>query len=92
MRDTAGQLTDGLHQLGVEGVVVVGVVPADDARLDKHPEIVLLFTDVGLPGVNGRQLGDEARQRVPDLKVLYTTGPHEMRSYTTAGLIRASIS
>ena len=34
----------------------------------------MLFTDVGLPGVNGRQLADEARQRVPDLKILYTTG------------------
>ena len=42
--------------------------------LDKHPEMLVLFTDVGLPGVNGRQLADEARQRVPDLKVLYTTG------------------
>ena len=44
------------------------------AILNKHPEIVVLFIDVGLPGVNGRQLGEEARQHVPDLKVLYTTG------------------
>jgi len=44
------------------------------AILNKHPEIVVLFTDVGLPGGNGRQLGEEARQHVPDLKVLYTTG------------------
>ena len=33
----------------------------------------LLFTDVGLPGMNGRQLADEARKRRPDLKVLFTT-------------------
>ncbi len=43
--------------------------------LDQHPEIDLLFTDVGLPGgMNGRQLADEARKRRPDLKVLFTTG------------------
>jgi CheY-like chemotaxis protein len=42
--------------------------------LDEHPEIVVLFTDIGLPGINGRELADEARRRVPDLKVLYTTG------------------
>ncbi len=43
--------------------------------LDEHPEIVLLFTDVGLPGgMNGRQLAEEALRRRPGLKVLYTTG------------------
>ena len=35
----------------------------------------LLITDVGLPGgMNGRQLVDAARQRRPDLKVLFITG------------------
>jgi len=53
---------------------------ARDARdglrlLDAHPEIRLLFTDVGLPGgVNGPQLADEARRRRPGLKVLFTSG------------------
>jgi len=43
--------------------------------LEAHPEIDLLFTDVGLPGgMNGRQLADEARRRRPDLKILFTTG------------------
>ena len=37
--------------------------------------IDLLLTDVGLPGgMNGRQLADVARQRRPDLKVLFLTG------------------
>jgi signal transduction histidine kinase/DNA-binding response OmpR family regulator len=45
------------------------------ALLEAHPEIRLLFTDVGLPGgMNGRQLADEAQRRRPELKVLYTTG------------------
>ncbi|MBB3900920.1 CHASE3 domain-containing protein [Methylobacterium brachythecii] len=42
--------------------------------LDAHPEIALLFTDVVMPEMNGRQLVDAARQRRPELKVLYTTG------------------
>ena len=43
--------------------------------LERHPEIQLLFTDVGLPGgMNGRQLADTARKLRPDLKVLFTTG------------------
>ena len=43
-------------------------------RLDAHPEIALLFTDVVMPEVNGRQLADAALQRRPDLKVLFATG------------------
>ena len=42
--------------------------------LAEHSEIVLLLTDVGLPGLNGRQLAEEARRRVPRLKVVYMTG------------------
>jgi PAS domain S-box-containing protein len=43
--------------------------------LERHPEVQLLFTDVGLPGgMNGRKLSDAARQLRPNLKVLFTTG------------------
>jgi signal transduction histidine kinase/CheY-like chemotaxis protein len=43
--------------------------------LQTHPEIQLLFTDVGLPGgMNGRQLAEAARRLRADLKVLMTTG------------------
>jgi PAS domain S-box-containing protein len=42
---------------------------------DSGVRIDLLLTDVGLPGgMNGRQLADAARQRRPDLKVLFITG------------------
>ncbi len=44
------------------------------AALEAHPEISLLFTDVGLPGLDGRKLADEALRRRPDLPVLFTTG------------------
>ena len=43
--------------------------------LQAHPEVNLLFTDVGLPGgMNGRQLAEAARKLNGKLKVLFTTG------------------
>ena len=36
--------------------------------------IDLLITDVGLPGINGRHLADQARQHAPGLKVVFMTG------------------
>lgn len=43
--------------------------------LERHSDIALLFTDVGLPGgMNGRQLAGVATERWPHLKVLFTTG------------------
>ena len=37
-------------------------------------DIVLLLTDLGLPGMNGRRLVEEAQVRLPNLKVIYTAG------------------
>ncbi len=50
-----------------------GVAALETLRV--HPEIDLLFTDVGLPGgMNGRQLAGAARELKRQLKVLFTTG------------------
>jgi len=38
------------------------------------PNISLLITDVGLPGLNGRQLVERARETHPHLKVMFVTG------------------
>lgn len=44
------------------------------AILQAEQTIDLLLTDVGLPGMNGRQLADAARERRADLKILFMTG------------------
>lgn len=52
---------------------------AEDAKsalpvLESNVRVDLLVTDVGLPGMNGRQLAEIARQHRPGLKVLFMTG------------------
>jgi signal transduction histidine kinase len=42
--------------------------------LHSRERVDLLVTDVGLPGINGRQLADQARVTRPGLKVLFITG------------------
>ena len=64
---------EALTALGYDVLSAEGAAPAL-ALLDGHPDIALLFTDVVMPEVNGRQLADEALRRRPDLKVLFTTG------------------
>ncbi|MET0428069.1 MAG: PAS domain-containing protein [Microvirga sp.] len=48
--------------------------PAGLRILQSRERVDLLVTDVGLPGINGRQLADQARQHRPGLKVLFITG------------------
>jgi CheY-like chemotaxis protein len=48
--------------------------PSGLAVLNSPARIDLLVTDVGLPGLNGRQLADAARATRPSLKVLFMTG------------------
>jgi signal transduction histidine kinase len=42
--------------------------------LESAQRIDLLISDVGLPGMNGRQLAEIGRQLRPDLRVLFITG------------------
>ncbi|MBI0473859.1 hybrid sensor histidine kinase/response regulator [Sphingomonas sp. MA1305] len=44
------------------------------AELEAMPRLDLLITDVGLPGMNGRDLADLVRARHPALKVLFISG------------------
>jgi CheY-like chemotaxis protein len=58
------------------GYHVLEAANAEDAmRLaEGNPQIQLLFTDVGLPRVNGRQLAEQIGRHNPGLKVLYASG------------------
>jgi len=72
---------ENIRFLSVEALRDFGytVVQAGDASqalavLAVTPRVDLLFTDIVMPGMNGRQLAEKARELRPGLKVLYTTG------------------
>jgi CheY-like chemotaxis protein len=65
-----------LEMLGEQGYRTLEAVdgPSGLRILRMGQRIDLLVTDVGLPGMNGRQLADQARETRPDMKVLFITG------------------
>jgi PAS domain S-box-containing protein len=64
---------EALKELGY--VVIAADGPRDALRIIENGQRVdLLFTDVVMPEINGRQLADRALALLPTLKVLYTTG------------------
>jgi CheY-like chemotaxis protein len=65
-----------LEMLADQGYLTLEAVdgPSGLKILRDQKRIDLLVTDVGLPGMNGRQLADQARETRPDLKVLFITG------------------
>ena len=68
-----GLLVDVLGELGCR-VTVASDGPAGLAVLDRGEPLDLLLTDIGLPGLNGRQLAEAARRSRPHLRVLLMTG------------------
>ena len=64
---------DALSELGYRVLEAEsGVAALQLLRL--HADVVLLFTDIVMPEMNGRKLADEALVLRPGLRVLYTTG------------------
>src|SRR5205823_14946415 len=65
-----------LEMLGEHGYRTLEAVDGPSALriLDGKQRVDLLVTDVGLPGMNGRQLADQARQFRRGLKILFITG------------------
>ncbi|WP_374945008.1 PAS domain-containing protein [Sphingomonas sp.] len=66
-------VVDLLGDLGYRAVEAADG-PAGLKLLQSDMRVDLLVTDIGLPGLNGRQLADAARVARPDLKVLFMTG------------------
>ncbi|GGA42129.1 hybrid sensor histidine kinase/response regulator [Sphingomonas psychrolutea] len=71
----------GVRQFSVDALTELGyhVLEADCAAkalrlLEEHPEIVLMFTDVVMPEMNGAKLAEASRALRPALKILFTTG------------------
>jgi len=53
--------------------------------LRSRDDVRLLFTDVVMPGIGGRELADEARRLFPDLKILFTSGYTRDQKVHTGG-------
>ena len=65
------------------------VLEASDAAealrtLDTKQTIDLLFTDIGLPGLNGRELVGMVQRRHPSIRILFTSGYAQMPSPTSS--------
>jgi len=83
----------GSEALGELGYKVIEASDGHEALrvLGEHPEITLLFTDVGLPGgMNGRRLAEEARARVPSLKILFATG-YAKNAFVRNGVLDSAV-
>jgi PAS domain S-box-containing protein len=65
-----------LEMLAEQGYRTLNAVdgPSGLKILRSRERVDLLVTDVGLPGMNGRQLADQARETRPGLKILFITG------------------
>jgi PAS domain S-box-containing protein len=66
-------VVDVLEELGYRALEASDG-PSGLKLLESGARIDLLVTDVGLPGLNGRQLADHAREHRPGLRVLFMTG------------------
>ena len=68
-----GLILEELHELGYAALEAVDGASGLEMLRSKR-RIDLLITDIGLPGLNGRQLADAARELRPSLKILFMTG------------------
>jgi PAS domain S-box-containing protein len=88
---------DGVREYAIHALKLLGyrVLEAPDGAaalklLDSHSDVTVLFTDVGLPGINGRQLAEAVHLRRPGVKVLFTTG-YARNAIVHNGLVDAGV-
>jgi PAS domain S-box-containing protein len=78
-------IVDVLHELGYRALEA-GDGPSGLAILQSRTPVDVLVTDIGLPGLNGRQLADAGRLLRPGLKVLFMTGYAENAAFANGFL------
>jgi PAS domain S-box-containing protein len=81
---------DVLQEMGYQTIEAADG-PSGLQLLQSRQRVDLLVTDIGLPGLNGRQVADAARLTRPDLKVLFMTGYAENAAYAR-GFLEAGMS
>jgi CheY-like chemotaxis protein len=64
---------DTLSDLGYRSIRAADG-PQALAALERERDVKVLMTDIGLPGMDGRQLAIEARRRRPGIGILFVTG------------------
>ncbi len=72
---------EGVRDMSVDALRELGyaVIEANGPRqalhlLEQQPQIDLIFTDIVMPEMGGRELAEAARAMRPDIKIVYTTG------------------
>jgi CheY-like chemotaxis protein len=71
--EVRGLIVEVLTELGYHAIEA-GDGPEGLEKLRSRDRIDLLITDIGLPGLNGRQIADAGRELRPGLRVLFMTG------------------
>lgn len=67
-------IVDVLDELEFKVIEADGSEKALEILRDLDQQIDLMMTDVGLPGMDGRELATEARKYRPELKVMFASG------------------
>ncbi len=85
-----GLVSDALKELGFR-ILQANDGPSGLDILKSKEHIDLLVTDIGLPGLNGRQIADAALVDRADLKVLFMTGYAETAA-SSSGFLREGMA
>jgi PAS domain S-box-containing protein len=72
--DLRSYLAEILRGLDYRVMIAANAAAALEILSKRDRRIDLLLTDIVMPGLNGRQLAEQAVSEHPDLKVLYMTG------------------
>lgn len=64
---------ESLHELGYTVLQAASGIEAL-VLLEQNPAVDLIFTDIVMPQMSGRQLADVVQEKWPTIRILYTTG------------------